>query len=162
MAIISPLELEKYQNWYFLRDGDFLPERVGDSKYRQDRMMLNIFLKNGSIFPTKEEAAAAGRIIRAFLSAYQKQASPHKEEGSSVHCNQHRPKPLVIIDEEGWTYYSDGVTISTWRYVKMFLFSKGHKDPFVKRCLEVARRCFRCSLKPSQLPLGSEKPIESK
>lgn len=72
------------------------------------------------------------------------------------------PKPLVIIDEEAWTYYSDGETIPTWRYVKMFLFSKGHQDPFVKRCLEVARRCFRCSLKPSQLPLGSEKPIESK
>lgn len=72
------------------------------------------------------------------------------------------PKPLVIIDEEAWTYYSDGETIPTWRYVKMFLFSKGHQEPFVKRCLEVARRCFRCSLKPSQLPLGSEKPIESK
>lgn len=71
------------------------------------------------------------------------------------------PKPLVIIDEEAWAYYSDGATVSTWKYVKMFLFSKGHHKGFVKRCLEVARRCIKCSLKPSQLPLGNRNPIES-
>lgn len=94
------LLIENYVNWYYLREGDFFPERVGDSKYSHDRTMLQIFIENGSIFPTKEEAAAAGRFIRAFLSAYQKQekakvqhqqdASPHEKEDFSMHRNQYR------------------------------------------------------------------------
>lgn len=67
MAIISPSELEKYQNWYFLRNGDFLPERVSDSKYHHDRHMLQIFISNGALFENKEDAINAGNAIRSFL-----------------------------------------------------------------------------------------------
>lgn len=68
-----------YQCHYYLREGDYLPERFGVSRYRNDRIMLNIFIKSGSIFPTKEEATAASNAILAFLSAYQKQVlSTHR------------------------------------------------------------------------------------
>lgn len=55
------------QDWYFLREGDFLPERVGSSKYHHDGMMLQIFKENGVLFEKIEDAVNAGNAIRAFL-----------------------------------------------------------------------------------------------
>lgn len=67
MDFISSSELETLQDWFFLRDGDFLPERVGGSKYHHDRNMLQIFRSNGALFEKKEDAIQAGNAIRAFL-----------------------------------------------------------------------------------------------
>lgn len=60
-------DLDYYKDWYFLRDGDFLPERVSDSKYHHDRHMLQIFISNGALFENKEDAINAGNAIRSFL-----------------------------------------------------------------------------------------------
>ena len=67
MKRFSLQEIEALQDWYFLRDGDFLPERVGSSKYHHDGMMLQIFKRNGALFEKKEDAVNAGNAIRAFL-----------------------------------------------------------------------------------------------
>lgn len=60
-------EMAKYNDYWYLRDGDFLPERFGSSRYSKDRQMLQIFIKNGAIFKNKEDAIQAGNTIRAFL-----------------------------------------------------------------------------------------------
>lgn len=100
MEIISVEDIKMMQGWYYLREGDFLPERVAESKYRNDRMMLELFAKNGSIFPTRKEATAASNAIRAFLSVYLTQVQSTQQHQSTVaeplagehqaHCNQHQ------------------------------------------------------------------------
>lgn len=60
-------ELKAAANHYFLRDGDFLPERFGSSRYAKDRHMLQILIRNGALFENKEDAIQAGNAIRAFL-----------------------------------------------------------------------------------------------
>lgn len=67
MKRFSLQEINTVQDWYFLREGDFLPERVGESKYHHDGMMLQIFKENGVLFEKREDAMNAGNAIRAFL-----------------------------------------------------------------------------------------------
>ncbi len=89
-----------YQDYYYVREGDFLPERFGDSRYRNDRMMLKLFIENGCIFPTREEAAVVSKAIRAFLLVFRAPvqstqqhrsvAAEQKGEGPQELCNQHQ------------------------------------------------------------------------
>ena len=67
MKRFSLQEINAVQGWYFLREGDFLPEMVGGSKYHHDGMMLQIFKENGVLFEKREDAIQAGNAIRAFL-----------------------------------------------------------------------------------------------
>lgn len=101
MDFISSSELKTLQDWFFLRDGDFLPERVCDSKYHHDRNMLQIFKANGALFEKKEDAIQAGNAIRAFLlgnqlslqSKRQHQSQPGNSQGEAPR------KPYSLLEE---------------------------------------------------------------
>lgn len=67
MKSLTAQEMLKVQDYYFLRDGDFLPERVAASKYHHDGMMLQLFKQNGALFEKEEDAINASNAIRAFL-----------------------------------------------------------------------------------------------
>ena len=58
-----------YADWWYLREGDFRPERVADifngngccGRFMEEMKDL------GNLFPTREEAAKASDEIRAYL-----------------------------------------------------------------------------------------------
>ena len=93
MVFISPSELEKYKDWYTLRDGDFFPERVGDVLKRargQNTHYLQLLIDADNIFPTRKEALWASKQIRAFLSNVQRQSSAKLQHLQAPSASQAR------------------------------------------------------------------------
>lgn len=83
------------RDFYFLREGDFLPERVGDSKYRHDGHMMLLLRENGTLFRNKEDAIQAGNAIRAYLAGYQ--LSLESKESHRKHNCLNREKTSQVF-----------------------------------------------------------------
>ncbi len=52
--------------YWYLRDGDFLPEPISSMRGLTERFMEEM-RSLGNLFPTKEQAAKASEEIRAFI-----------------------------------------------------------------------------------------------
>lgn len=57
-------------NYWYLREGDFLPEHIREYNGRRYPILkseLKMLKEAGNLFPTKEEAAIASEKVREFL-----------------------------------------------------------------------------------------------
>ena len=63
------LHLTPYADYWFLREGDFKPERISEFNNGNFSAILAIPLlkKAGNLFPTREKAAEASEKVRRFL-----------------------------------------------------------------------------------------------
>jgi len=62
------------KEYWYLREGDFLPEEIGSlckSWKRSRRSVVEFLSKNANVFTSKEEAMQASREVRAALIAHQ-------------------------------------------------------------------------------------------
>ena len=66
--------MKKY--WY-LREGDFLPEEIESlcrSWKRSRESIIEFLSRHGNIFPSRESAEAASKVVRGALIAHQVQS----------------------------------------------------------------------------------------
>ena len=58
-----------YADYWYLREGDFRPERITEFNGGNfsTRHTIPLLKEAGNFFPTKEEAAAASDMVRKFL-----------------------------------------------------------------------------------------------
>ena len=62
------------QEYWYLREGDFRPEKIDElcrSWKRSRRSIVEFLSQNGNVFTTKEAAEEASHVVRAALISHQ-------------------------------------------------------------------------------------------
>lgn len=62
------------KDYWYLREGDFRPEKIDElcrSWKRSRRSIVEFLSQNGNVFTSKEDAVEASRVVRAALISHQ-------------------------------------------------------------------------------------------